>query len=88
MKEIKNAESSVDTVLELEIGVDTVYVRSNIRDIVREGMLLKAYDEIQMTKDEYIETLKARTLQSEQVLADVSLSTQQLLELLIDMEVI
>ena len=57
MKEIKNAESSVNVVLELEIGVDTVYIRSNISEFEREGITLKKYDEIQMTKDEYIEKI-------------------------------
>ena len=57
MKEFKNVESSVDVVLELEIGVDTVYMRSNVSEFEKEGIMLKKYDEIQMTKDEYIEKI-------------------------------
>lgn len=57
MREIKNVESSVDVVLELEIGVDTVYIRSNISEFEKDGIMLKKYDEIQMSKDEYIEKI-------------------------------
>ena len=58
MREIKDVESSVDIVAGLEIDVDTVYIRSNIRDFEREGVSLKKYDEIQMTKNEYIASLQ------------------------------
>ena len=57
MKEFNDVESSMNIVPELEINVDTVYLRSNVREFERDGVILKKYDEVQMTKDEYIEKI-------------------------------
>ncbi len=39
----------------IEVNVDTVYIRTNVEQIEEEGFTgLKEYDEIQMSKDEFI----------------------------------
>lgn len=45
---------------ELEVGIDTVYIRTNVARIdetAEEGFHGWQYEEVQMTKDEYIEKI-------------------------------
>lgn len=69
MIEIKNVRGSQDAVPELEVNIDTVYVRSNIAAIDEPNFKGWEYDEIQYKKDEYIE-LMSKKAESEN--ADVS----------------
>lgn len=61
MKEFKNVRGTMAEVLLLEINVDTIYIRSNVIRIDEEGeegFHGWQYDEIQMTKNEYIASLQ------------------------------
>lgn len=48
---------SMETVPEIEVNVDTVYIRTNIIKIEEEDFVGWEYDETQITKDEYIEKI-------------------------------
>lgn len=56
MKITKNAESTADHVPHIEVNVDTVYVREDIKWVEKEGTMVKVYDETQMTLREYQES--------------------------------
>lgn len=57
MKVLENVRGSMVEVPSLELGVDTVYMRSNVIRIDEEEFNGWQYDEIQMTTDEYIEKI-------------------------------
>lgn len=48
---------SMETVPEIEVNVDTVYIRTNIIKIEEEDFVGWEYDEMQISKDEYIEKI-------------------------------
>ena len=48
---------SMETVPEIEVNVDTVYVRTNIVKVEEEDFVGWEYDEAQISKDEYIEKI-------------------------------
>ncbi|PLR72335.1 hypothetical protein CYJ37_12325 [Bacillus sp. UMB0728] len=50
-------QGSMDYVKEIEVNVDTVYVRSNIQRIETDEFVGWEYDEVQWNKDEYISYL-------------------------------
>lgn len=56
MKFTKDAESTATHVPHIEVNVDTVYIREDIKEIDKEGVLVKVYDEAQMTLREYQES--------------------------------
>lgn len=61
MKEFKDVRGTMPEVLLLEINVDTVYIRSDVIRIDEEGeegFRGWQYDEVQMTKNEYIASLQ------------------------------
>ena len=65
MKVIKNVQGSKESAKELIIGKDTVYIHSNIRkleagdsNLLQKDADLYVYDEIQMSKDDYLEKLQ------------------------------
>lgn len=64
MIKLKGVIGSKEASKELVIGKDTVYIHTNIRpyedknDIDKEKSDLYIYDEVQMTKDEYLEMFK------------------------------
>lgn len=60
MIEIKNVRGSQETVPQLEVNIDTVYVRSNITVIDEDDFKGWEYDEIQYKKDEYIELMSKK----------------------------
>lgn len=70
---------------ELVIGKDTVYIHTNIRPYVdknddkKEKSELYIYDEVQMTKDEYLE-MKQKEIE---IMAKTQGSTEDLLQELI-----
>lgn len=57
MKVLENVRGSMVEVPSLELGVDTVYMRSNVIRIDEEEFNGWQYNEIQMSKDEYIEKI-------------------------------
>lgn len=73
MKEIKNVESSILSVPEIEFNFNTVYVRSNIKKETKidtdtkKNIELWTYDEIQYSTGEYMAILnsKVETLAAE-----------------------
>lgn len=76
MKELKNVQGSKEAAKELIIGKDTVYIHSNIRklektDDLKEGEDLYVYDEIQMSKDEYLEKIQKELDVSNNAMADL-----------------
>ena len=63
MIKLKNVIGSKDSSKELIIGKDTVYIHTNIRPYEdknddKEKSELYIYDEVQMSKDEYLEMFK------------------------------
>lgn len=78
MKVIKNVQGSKEAAKELIIGKDTVYIHSNIRrletnedDSLNKGTDLYVYDEIQMSKDEYLEKIQKELEVSNSAIADL-----------------
>lgn len=53
MKQYTNVQSTVRPI-ELEVDVDTVFSRSNIHEIEKDGETFYEYDEIQYTMQEYL----------------------------------
>ena len=56
MKKYYNVQGSMPTVPNIEVNVDTVYIRENIKKIETEDFTGWEYDEIQMTLREYQES--------------------------------
>lgn len=76
MKKLKDVQGSKESAQELIIGKDTVYIHSNIRkaeqtDDFTEGEDLYVYDEIQMSKDEYLGKLQKELEISNNAIADL-----------------
>lgn len=76
MIKLKDVQGSKESAQELIIGVDTVYIHSNIRkaektDDLMEDEGLYVYDEIQMSKDEYLEKLQKELEISNNAMADL-----------------
>ena len=57
MKEFQNVRGSQETVPSVEVGVDTVYIRSTVRRVKSPEFMGWEYDEVQYTLREYIEYL-------------------------------
>lgn len=65
---------SMETVSEIEVNVDTVYVRTNIARVEKEDFTGWEYDEVQYGVREYIENINALG----QVNTDLELVTLEL----------
>lgn len=63
MKTIKNCQGTMEICLTLEIGVDTVYVRENIKRVTFNKIEMWQYDETQYTLEEFT-VLKTKELSS------------------------
>lgn len=57
MKVFKNVRGSMDSVPNIEVNVDTVYIRNNIVRVEEEDFIGWEYDEVQYDKDSYIEQI-------------------------------
>lgn len=85
MIKLKNVIGSKEASKELVIGKDTVYIHTNIRPYVDENddkekkSDLYIYDEVQMSKDEYLE-MKQKEID---IMAKTQGSTEDLLQELI-----
>ena len=76
MIKLKDVKGSKESAKELIIGKDTVYIHSNIRKMEKTDELNKnedmyIYDEIQMSKDEYLEKLQKELEVSNNAMADL-----------------
>lgn len=72
MKKIKNVQGNKESAKELIIGKDTVYIHSNIKKLdMEEDAELYMYDEIQMSKDEYLEKLQKELDVNNNAMADL-----------------
>ena len=84
MKEIKNVQGSSQQAQPLIVNKDTVYVHTNIvqaTDVdgnVVDGLYV--YDEVQYTKDEYIQIIAEKNSQLEKQLTNIQLALCELYE--------
>ena len=84
MKEIKNVQGSLQQAQPLIVNKDTVYVHTNIVQATDEdGNVvdgLYVYDEVQYTKDEYIQIIAEKNSQLEKQLTNIQLALCELYE--------
>lgn len=84
MKEIKNVQGSLEQAQPLIVGKTTVYVHTNIVQAKDEdGNViddLYVYDEIQYTKDEYIQMIAEKNETLERDLTDTQLAIAEIYE--------
>lgn len=84
MKEYKNVYGTMNEVNPLEVSIDTVYIRSNIKSEQVEGIgTCWVYDEVQYTKDEYIKLLADKNKALEKQIEDTEVALLQLYESMI-----
>ena len=78
MKEIKNVQGSSQQAQPLIVNKDTVYVHTNIVQATDEdGNVvdgLYVYDEVQYTKDEYIQIMAEKNSQLEQEITETQMA--------------
>ena len=84
MKEIKNVQGSTEQAQPLIVNKDTVYVHTNIVQATDEdGNIidnLYVYDEVQYTKDEYIQIIAEKNETLERDLTDTQLAIAEIYE--------
>ena len=84
MKEIKNVQGSSHQAQPLIVNKDTVYVHTNIVQATDEdGNVvdgLYVYDEVQYTKDEYIQIMAEKNETLERDLTDTQLAIAEIYE--------
>ena len=84
MKEIKNVQGSIEQAQPLIVNKDTVYVHTNIVQATDEdGKVvdgLYVYDEVQYTKDEYIQIMAEKNETLERDLTDTQLAIAEIYE--------
>ena len=84
MKEIKNVQGSSQQAQPLIVNKDTVYVHTNIVQATDEdGNVvdgLYVYDEVQYTKDEYIQMMAEKNETLERDLTDTQLAIAEIYE--------
>ena len=84
MKEIKNVQGSLQQAQPLIVNKDTVYVHTNIVQATDEdGNVvdgLYVYDEVQYTKDEYIQIMAEKNETLERDLTDTQLAIAEIYE--------
>ena len=84
MKEFKNVQGSTEQAQPLIVNKDTVYVHTNIVQATDEdGNVvdgLYVYDEVQYTKDEYIQIIAEKNETLERDLTDTQLAIAEIYE--------
>lgn len=84
MKEIKNVQGSSQQAQPLIVNKDTVYVHTNIVQATdKDGNVvdgLYVYDEVQYTKDEYIQIMAEKNETLERDLTDTQLAIAEIYE--------
>ena len=73
MKVYKGVRGTMNEVPNIEVNVDTVYVRNNVVKIEEEDFTGWQYDEIQYNKNNYIEQLADQLLIQDEYLLDLEL---------------
>lgn len=71
MKQYLNVRGSQESVPNLEVNTDTVYIRTNITRIEVEDFVGWEYDEVQYSIREYQEMVGETTTMHEQYIVDV-----------------
>lgn len=85
MKIYKDVRGSMENVASVEVNVDTVYVRNNIKRIVEDDFEGWEYDEIQYDKNEYIEKLSnEEDIGTMAILLSLALSELDMLKMMIE----
>ena len=83
MIDVGIVHGSKEQAKELIIGIDTVYVHSNIKQVETEdGSEIYEYNEIQYDKDEYIHILAEKSTSLEKEIASTQLALCDVYELL------
>ncbi|WP_342532811.1 hypothetical protein MHB40_15130 [Lysinibacillus sp. FSL K6-0057] len=80
MKNYKKVKGTQNTVKDLEVNIDTVYVRNNIIRIDEEDFKGWEYDETQYSKDEYHEMIGGNAKSMKSDVNDVADVTSTLIE--------
>ena len=84
MKEFKNVQGSTEQAQPLIVNKDTVYVHTNIVQATDEdGNVIEdlyVYDEVQYTKDEYIQIMAEKNETLERDLTDTQLAIAEIYE--------
>ena len=84
MKEFKNVQGSTEQAQPLIVNKDTVYVHTNIVQATdKDGNVidnLYVYDEVQYTKDEYIQIMAEKNETLERDLTDTQLAIAEIYE--------
>ena len=84
LKEIKNVQGSLQQAQPLIVNKDTVYVHTNIVQATdKDGNVvdgLYVYDEVQYTKDEYIQIMAEKNETLERDLTDTQLAIAEIYE--------
>lgn len=75
--------SSAEDIKEVEIGYDTVYLRDNIIFIEVDGFVGWEYNEIQMSKDDFIARLQYENEASRIEQAETSTTLLELMEVVL-----
>ena len=84
MKDCGIVYGSAEQAKELIIGMDTVYVHSDIEEVEGEhGEKLFKYHEIQYEKDEYIRLMSEKTTTIERQITDTQLALCEVFELMV-----
>lgn len=80
MKQIKDVLSTKESIPEIEVNVDTVYVRTNTKRTTVEGYNFWQYDEVQYTYKEWLQLLsdKNKALEESQKLQDKNIDNSQI----------
>lgn len=72
MVELKNIQGCKESSEPLIIGKDTVYIHSNVKkEKDSDGRITYTYDEVQMTKDEYLAHLQKQVETADATIADL-----------------
>ena len=81
MKDYGVVQGSAEQAKELIVGIDTVYVHSDIEEIKGEnGEALFQYHEIQYDKDEYIQMMAESLQEANQQIIDTQLALTEIYE--------
>lgn len=83
MIDVGVVQGSKEQAKELIIGIDTVYVHSNIKQVeTDDGSEIYEYNEMQYTKDEYIHILAEKSTSLEKEITSTQLALCDVYELL------
>lgn len=83
MIELKNVRGSQETVPQLEVNIDTVYTRTGIIAIDEPDFKGWQYDEIQYSKNEYIELMGEKNQALEGQILESKLAMAELVEIVV-----